>query len=56
LDITDKIVKRIKNKLEHTEYEGIKVAFEVVFSHVPELEDNVLSAIESCEKKLIERN
>ena len=56
LDITDKIVKRIKSKLENTEYEGIKVAFEVVFSHVPELEENVLSAIESCERKLIERN
>ncbi|GAB6074483.1 diguanylate cyclase [Nautilia lithotrophica] len=56
LEITDKIVKRIKNKLENTEYEGIKVAFEIVFSHVPELEDNVLTAIESCEKKLIERD
>lgn len=56
LEITDKIVKRIKNRLENTDYEGIKVAFDIAFSHVPELEDNVLSALESCEKKLIERD
>jgi diguanylate cyclase (GGDEF)-like protein len=56
LEITDKIVKRIKKKLENTEYDGIRVTFEIVFSHVPELEDNVLSALEACEKKLIERD
>ena len=56
LENTNKIVNRIKNKLENTEYEGIKEVFEIVFSHVPELEDNVLTAIESCEKKLIERD
>jgi len=56
LQITDKIVKRIKNKLENTDYDGIKVAYQLVFSHVPELEDNVLTAIESCEKRLIERD
>jgi len=56
LEVTNKIVKRIKNKLENTECDGIKVSFELVFSHVPELEDNVLTAIESCEKKLIERD
>ncbi|ACM92312.1 CBS domain pair protein [Nautilia profundicola AmH] len=56
LEITDKIVRRIREKLENTDYEGIKVSFEIAFSHVPELEDNVLTAIESCEKKLIERD
>jgi diguanylate cyclase (GGDEF)-like protein len=56
LEITDKIVNRIKTKLENTSYDGIKVAFDMSFSHVPELENNVLAAMESCEKKLIERD
>jgi len=54
LEITDKIVNRIKNKLANTEYNGVKSAFSITFSHVPELEDSVLTAIESCEKKLLE--
>ena len=56
LEITDKIVKRIKDKLEQTDLEGIQAPFRIAFSHVPELENNVLTAIESCEKKLIERD
>jgi len=55
LEITDKIVKRITAKLNETDYDGIKVTFDIVFSHVPELDDNILTAIETCEKKLMER-
>jgi len=56
LEITDKIANRIKSKLEKTDIDGIQVPFKIVFSHVPELEVNILTAIESCENKLIERN
>jgi diguanylate cyclase (GGDEF)-like protein len=56
LEVTDKIVKRIMNKLDNVEFEGVKATYNIAFSHVSELEENVLSAIESCEKKLIERN
>ena len=56
LEVTDKIVKRIKDKIDACDIEGINISYEIVFSHVPELERNILSAIESCEKKLIERD
>jgi len=56
LEITDKIFHRIDNVLKHIEYEGIKLSYKMAFSHVPELEKNVIMAIESCEKKLIERD
>jgi GGDEF domain-containing protein len=54
LEITDKIVHRIDNTLKNIEFDGIKLSYKIAFSHVPELEKNVLMAIESCEKKLIE--
>jgi len=56
LEITDKISKRIQSKLEETSLNGVKAAFKIVLSQVPELEDNILMAIESCEKRLIEGN
>ncbi|MEO1927511.1 MAG: diguanylate cyclase [Nautiliaceae bacterium] len=56
LEDTDKIAKRINKKLEETSFNDVKAAFKIVLSQVPELEDNILMAIESCEKRLIERN
>jgi len=56
LEVTDKIIKRLKSKLDNIEFNGNKISYKVAFSHVPELENNVLSAIDFCEKKLIEWN
>ena len=56
LEITDKIVTRLKNSLDLIECNGVKPSFNIVFSHIPELENNILSAIDFCEKKLIERD
>jgi len=56
LEITDKILKRIKNNLEKVEYQDIKANFKISFSHVPEIDDNILLALENCEKKLIKRD
>jgi len=56
LEITDKILKRVKNNLQNVEYQEIKANFEISFSHVPEIDDNILLALENCEKKLIKRN
>jgi GGDEF domain-containing protein len=53
LEITEKIVQRIENKLKNTEHEGIKPDFKITYSHVPEMEENIITALESCEKKLI---
>jgi diguanylate cyclase (GGDEF)-like protein len=54
LEITVKIVERIKHNLENIEIEGIKVPFKIVFSHVPEIKSSILLAIEDCEKQLVE--
>ena len=56
LEVTDKILKRVKNNLQNVEYQEIKANFEISFSHVPEIDNNILLALESCEKKLIKRN
>ena len=53
LEITDKILKRIKNNLTNVEYKEIKANFKISFSHVPEIDSNILLAIENCEKNLI---
>jgi len=56
LEITNKIFQRIKNRLENIEYQEIKANFEISFSHIPEIDNNILLAIKNCEKKLIKRN
>jgi hypothetical protein len=56
LEVTEKIVKRIISKLENSSYKNIDISFKISFSHVPEIEDNILAAIERCEEKLIERD
>jgi len=54
LEITTKIVERIKHNLETVEINGVKVPFKIVYSHVPELKSNILLAIEACERELID--
>jgi len=56
LEITIKIVERIKDKLNNFTIEGIHIPYKLSFSHIPELENNIISAIEECERKLIERD
>ncbi len=56
LEITEKIVKRIENKLKNTKHDDIMLDFKITYSHVPEMEENIVTAIESCEKKLIKRD
>jgi len=56
LEITTKIVERIKKRLNSFTIEDIHIPYKLSFSHIPELENNIISAIEECERKLIERN
>jgi GGDEF domain-containing protein len=54
LEITTKIVERIKHNLDNLEVNSIKIPFKIAFSHVPEIRNNILLAIEDCEKQLVE--
>jgi len=56
LDILVKMVQRIKNRLSEVKVDDLSLPFKISFSHVPEIEPNVLLAIEECERKLIERH
>jgi len=55
-DILLKIKSRIEKSLEEVEIEGLNIPFKLSFSHVPEVENSLLIAIDNCEKKLIERD
>ena len=54
LEITIKIVERIKNRLNEVEVNGIHIPYKISFSHIPEMSHDIISAVEECERKLIE--
>jgi GGDEF domain-containing protein len=54
LEVTKKIVERIKKALNDFELDGMKIAFSLAYSHIPELQDNILLAIDEVESKLID--
>jgi diguanylate cyclase (GGDEF)-like protein len=56
LEITEKIAKRIDNALKDIEIDGIKLNYEVIFTSVPEEEENIFIAIERLNQKLIKRD
>jgi len=56
LEIVSMIVARIKKRLSEIKINDIKIPFKIVFSQVPEIESNIILAIEDCEKKLIKRD
>jgi diguanylate cyclase (GGDEF)-like protein len=53
LEVTKKVVERIKNTFNGLEIEGMKVSYALAYSHIPELQDNILLAIDEIENKLI---
>jgi len=52
-EITMKIKKRIEERLSDVEIDGIKILTKVVATQVPEIESNIILAIEELERKLI---
>ena len=56
LEVTAKILERITKKLNNTKIDGIKIPFNICLNHIPELNSDILMAIEECEEKLIKRD
>ncbi len=56
LEVTAKVFDRIQNRLQNTEIEGIKAPFVMCMTHIPQINNDILMAIEECEEKLIERH
>ncbi len=56
LERTMIVYERIKRNLSNLEINGLQIPFIDCVSHIPELQNNILSAIEECEEKLIKRN
>jgi diguanylate cyclase (GGDEF)-like protein len=54
LEVTQKIVERIKKTLDELEVDKMKINYSLAYSHVPELQDNILLALEEVEDKLID--
>jgi diguanylate cyclase (GGDEF)-like protein len=54
LEVTKKIVERIKKALDELEIDGMKINYSLAYSHVPELENNILLALDEIESKLID--
>jgi len=56
MEISAKVFSRIKAKLRDLKVDGIHVPYKMAFSHIPELEDDIILALQSCEEELIKRN
>jgi len=53
LEITSKIFSRIQNKLNNLKVEDMQIPYEMCMSHVPQLQEDILLALEHCEEKFI---
>ena len=53
LEVTSKVFERIKTKLKNLKIEEISIPFKMSFSHVPELQEDILLAIQRGEEELI---
>ena len=56
LEVTSKIFIRIQTNLKNLITDDMHLPFKMSFSHIPEMQDDILLALESCEEKLIKRN
>ncbi|WP_457561008.1 diguanylate cyclase domain-containing protein [Caminibacter sp.] len=55
-EITMKIKHRIESKLENLEIDSIPINCKIVATHVPEIDNNIIWAVEELERKLIKRD
>ncbi|MRJ06759.1 MAG: hypothetical protein C6I01_04490 [Epsilonproteobacteria bacterium] len=53
LEVTRKVEKRIADRLAGLKVDDLEIKFRIAHSHVPELRESILTAIDDCEKKLI---
>jgi len=56
LEVSSKVFTRIQTNLKNLMIDGICLPFKISFSHVPQLKEDILLAIESCEEELIKRD
>ena len=56
LEITAKIFSRVQMKLNNFEVDNVKIPFKMCFSHIPEIQNDIILALESCEEELIKGN
>ena len=56
LEVSAKIFERIKNRLENLKINDIKIPFNICMTHVPEINTDILMAVEECEERLIKRD
>ena len=56
LEVTAKVFERIKNRLENIKINDIKIPFNICMTHVPELNYDIIMAVEDCEERLIKRD
>lgn len=55
-EVTAKIFERIKNKLENLKINDIHIPFSICMTHIPEVNEDIVLALEECEEKLIKRD
>jgi len=53
LEVTAKVLERIKHKLNNLEVDGIKIPFKICMTHTEEYNNDILMAVEEGERKLI---
>ncbi len=55
-EVTAKIFERIKNRLENLKINDIHIPFSICMTHIPEVNEDIVLALEECEEKLIKRD
>ncbi|MEO1942537.1 MAG: diguanylate cyclase [Campylobacterales bacterium] len=53
LEVTKKVEMRLQERLKGLTVEGLEIKFRIAYSHVPEIRESILTAIDDCERKLL---
>ena len=56
LEITAKVFSRINIHLKNIKVDNVHIPFKMVFSHIPEMQEDIILALENCEEELIKRD
>jgi len=56
LEVIKKVEERIQNRLNDLEVDGVSIRFKIAYSHVPELKETILMAIDDCERKILKQS
>jgi GGDEF domain-containing protein len=56
LEVTKKVEERLRERLKNLEVDGVAVRFKIAYSHIPELKETILMAIDDCERKILKQS